>query len=146
MNSSPKWRAEKSRTYTGQALKREREADSLCSANWIGCSIEGLVSRSGEVKRFASTKIAFWSFRKFTVVIWWQCVRYYTYWIWYRYYIVWNSRRTLDYWRKFCTICWKSGRFTRNFFRVPKRSLHFRLLNSNACSKEKKNVLFGKLD
>ena len=37
-------------------------------------------------------------------------------------------------------ICWKFGRFTRNFFRVPKRSLHFRLLATLAQKRRKRSI------
>ena len=36
--------------------------------------------------------------------------------------------------------CWKSGRFTRNFFRVPKRSLHFRLLATLAQKRRRRSI------
>ena len=36
--------------------------------------------------------------------------------------------------------CWNSGRFTRNFFRVPKRSLHFRLLATLAQKRRQRSI------
>ena len=42
---------------------------------------------------------------------------------------------------QYCTArCWNSGRFTRNFFRVLKRSLHFRLLATLAQKRRRRSI------
>ena len=38
------------------------------------------------------------------------------------------------------SLCWNSGRITRNFFRVPKRSLHFRLLATLAQKRRRRSI------